>query len=57
MSKKIEKLGSALIIDSSDHLHPNDAGYLAIAAAIDLRWFTQPHGLCVSGLHVVEITI
>ena len=23
--------------DSGDHLHPNDAGYKAMAAAIDLR--------------------
>jgi lysophospholipase L1-like esterase len=27
--------------DSGDHLHPNDAGYKAMAAAIDLRLFTQ----------------
>jgi lysophospholipase L1-like esterase len=26
--------------DSGDHLHPNDAGYKAMAAAIDLRLFT-----------------
>jgi lysophospholipase L1-like esterase len=26
--------------DSGDHLHPNDAGYKAMAAAIDLRSFT-----------------
>lgn len=25
--------------DSGDHLHPNDAGHRAMAAAIDLRWF------------------
>ena len=25
--------------DSGDHLHPNDAGYKAMAAAIDLRVF------------------
>lgn len=27
--------------DSGDHLHPNDAGYKAMAAAIDLQWFAQ----------------
>jgi len=27
--------------DSGDHLHPNDAGYKAMAAAIDLRLFTR----------------
>jgi hypothetical protein len=27
--------------DSGDHLHPNDAGYKAMAASIDLRLFTQ----------------
>lgn len=26
--------------DSGDHLHPNDAGYRAMAAAVDLRLFT-----------------
>lgn len=25
--------------DSGDHLHPNDAGHKAMAAAIDVRWF------------------
>jgi lysophospholipase L1-like esterase len=25
--------------DSGDHTHPNDAGYRALAATIDLRWF------------------
>lgn len=25
--------------DSGDHLHPNDAGYKAMASAIDLAWF------------------
>jgi lysophospholipase L1-like esterase len=25
--------------DSGDHLHPNDAGYLAMAEAIDLSLF------------------
>jgi lysophospholipase L1-like esterase len=28
-------------IDSGDHLHPNDAGYKAIAASIDLHLLTQ----------------
>ena len=27
--------------DSGDHLHPKDAGYQAMAAAIDLSLFTQ----------------
>lgn len=27
--------------DSGDHLHPNDAGYKAMAAAIDLAWFSE----------------
>jgi lysophospholipase L1-like esterase len=27
------------IYDSGDHLHPNDAGYEAMANAIDLRLF------------------
>lgn len=27
--------------DSGDHLHPNVAGYQAMAAAIDLRWLTR----------------
>jgi lysophospholipase L1-like esterase len=27
--------------DSGDHLHPNDAGYKAMAEAIDLKFFTQ----------------
>lgn len=27
--------------DSGDHLHPNDAGYKAMAAAVDLQWFAQ----------------
>lgn len=27
--------------DSGDHLHPNDAGYSAMAGSIDLRFFTQ----------------
>ena len=27
--------------DSGDHLHPNDAGFKAMAAAIDLRVFRQ----------------
>jgi lysophospholipase L1-like esterase len=30
------------IYDSGDHLHPNDAGYKAMAAAIDLRMFRDP---------------
>jgi lysophospholipase L1-like esterase len=25
--------------DSGDHLHPNDAGYMAMAASIDLKLF------------------
>jgi lysophospholipase L1-like esterase len=28
--------------DSGDHLHPNDAGYAAMAAAVDLRLFVAP---------------
>ncbi len=28
--------------DSGDHLHPGDAGYQAMANAIDLTWFTEP---------------
>lgn len=28
--------------DSGDHLHPNDAGYKAMADSIDLRLFAQP---------------
>ncbi|MES1254493.1 MAG: SGNH/GDSL hydrolase family protein [Acidobacteriota bacterium] len=28
--------------DSGDHLHPNDAGYKAMADAIDVSWFTTP---------------
>ena len=27
--------------DSGDHLHPNDAGYRAMAAAVDLRLFAR----------------
>jgi lysophospholipase L1-like esterase len=27
--------------DSGDHLHPNDAGYMAMANAIDLSLFSQ----------------
>jgi lysophospholipase L1-like esterase len=27
--------------DSGDHLHPNDAGYRAMAAAVDLRPFAR----------------
>jgi lysophospholipase L1-like esterase len=27
--------------DSGDHLHPNDAGYAAMANAIDLRLFRK----------------
>jgi lysophospholipase L1-like esterase len=27
--------------DSGDHLHPNDAGYQAMAASIDLRLFDR----------------
>jgi lysophospholipase L1-like esterase len=27
--------------DSGDHLHPNDAGYAAMAAAVDLRLFSD----------------
>jgi lysophospholipase L1-like esterase len=30
--------------DSGDHLHPNDAGYRAMADAIDLRLFDEPDG-------------
>ena len=29
--------------DSGDHLHPNDAGYLAIADSVDLRLLTTPY--------------
>jgi lysophospholipase L1-like esterase len=29
--------------DSGDHVHPNDAGYKAMAAAIDLSLFTRSH--------------
>lgn len=28
--------------DSGDHLHPNSAGYKAMAQAIDLNWFSAP---------------
>ena len=28
--------------DSCDHLHPSDAGYAAMAAAIDLTMFAEP---------------
>ena len=28
--------------DSGDHLHPNDAGYAAMAAAVDLCLFAAP---------------
>ena len=28
-------------LDSGDHVHPNDRGYQAMAAAIDLRMFTR----------------
>jgi lysophospholipase L1-like esterase len=31
--------------DSGDHLHPNDAGYTAMADAIDLSWFTTPKAI------------
>jgi lysophospholipase L1-like esterase len=31
--------------DSGDHLHPNDAGYRAMADAIDLRLFDEPERL------------
>jgi lysophospholipase L1-like esterase len=27
--------------DSGDHLHPNDAGYKAMADSIDLKFFTS----------------
>ena len=30
--------------DSGDHLHPNDAGYLAMADAINLHLFDEPDG-------------
>ena len=30
--------------DSGDHLHPNDAGYAAMAAAVDLRLFADAPG-------------
>ena len=30
--------------DSGDHLHPNDAGYAAMAAAVDLRSLLPPAG-------------
>jgi lysophospholipase L1-like esterase len=30
--------------DSGDHLHPNDAGYKAMANAIDLHWFAGSKG-------------
>ena len=28
--------------DSGDHLHPNDAGYAALAAAVDLAKLSAP---------------
>jgi lysophospholipase L1-like esterase len=31
------------LYDSGDHLHPNDAGYQAMANAIDLRLFRFGH--------------
>jgi lysophospholipase L1-like esterase len=27
--------------DSGDHLHPNSAGYRAMANAVDLNWFAD----------------
>jgi lysophospholipase L1-like esterase len=30
--------------DSGDHLHPNDAGYQAMANSIDLSLFSQDEG-------------
>jgi lysophospholipase L1-like esterase len=30
--------------DPGDHLHPNDAGYQAMADAFDLKIFTGKHG-------------
>jgi lysophospholipase L1-like esterase len=38
--------------DSGDHLHPNDAGYKAMAAAIDLRLFRdiEPSGYSATGV-------
>lgn len=33
------------LYDSGDHLHPNDAGYQAMANAIDLRLFNSPFAI------------
>jgi lysophospholipase L1-like esterase len=41
---------------SADHLHPNDAGYQAMADAIDLSLF-EPSAAKVSNAHVFELNI
>jgi len=39
VADKADPLTMAAAYDSGDHLHPGDAGYKAMAEAVDLRLF------------------